>query len=376
MYNSYVNTSPEAIASPMRIVAVSATLPNISEIAEFLTANEAFVFDESFRPVPLTTHVLGLGNPGKNSFQFWNGFDREVPTIVKQFSEGRPTIVFCHSKAETERLADTLAKCPGIGLQGQQDIASRTRVAKLQRVLYCGIGYHHAGLELDDRRHVEQSFALSKLRVLVTTSTLAMGVNLPAHLVVVKGTKAWRGSNGYQDLDQASLLQMIGRAGRPGYDNSGTAVIMTETKSKSIFERMASTGLSPAKSQLLNTFEEILAPELSQRVITDMNSAMNWIKSTLYYVQVKRDPSSYNVPVVSEHSVDTYFHGILREGFRKLQQIGVVALREGSTLKPFDGCYIMSQVRNKQIEQKKTWSSYIGFSPPFFSFSIWSIFLP
>ena len=201
------------------------------------------------------------------------------------------------------------------------------------------------GLELDDRRLVEQSFASSKLRVLVTTSTLAMGVNLPARLVIVKGTKAWRGSNGYQDLDQASLLQMIGRAGRPGYDNSGTAVIMTETKTKSMFERLASTGLLPAKSQLLQTFEEILAPELSQRVITDMKSAMEWIKGTLYYVQVKRNPSSYNIPLVSEHSIDTHFLGLLREGFKKLQQIGIVGLREGSTLKPFDGCYIMSQVR-------------------------------
>ena len=240
----------------MRIVAVSATLPNISEIAEFLTANEAYVFDSSYRPVPLTTEVVGYGNAGGNDFKFWNNLDRQVPPIIKKFSEGRPTIIFCHSKAETERLADSLAQCHGIGRPGQTEIASQTRLGKLQKVLFCGIGYHHAGLEADDRRVVERLFATSKLKVLVTTTTLAMGVNLPARLVIVKGTKAWRGgTNGYQDLDQASLLQMLGRAGRPGYDDKGTAVIMTETKSKSTFQRMATSGLAPARSQLLQTFD-------------------------------------------------------------------------------------------------------------------------
>lgn len=335
----------------MRIVAVSATLPNISEIAEFLTANEAFVFDASFRPVPLTTHVLGMGNAGEqNSFKFWNGLDRQVPQIIQRFSQGRPTIVFCHSKAETERLADTLAKFPGIGQEGQADTASRTKLLKLQRVLFNGIGFHHAGLEVEDRHLVEQAFAARKVRVLCTTTTLAQGVNTPARLVIVKGTKAWRGgSNGYQDLDQASLLQMLGRAGRPGYDDSGTAVILTETRSKQQFEDMAASGLPPAKSQLLQTFEEILAPELSQRVIRDMNSALDWIKGTLYYVQMKRDPSSYSIRVVSEHSIDTHLLALLRESFRKLQQIGTVGLREGSTLKPYDGCHIMSLVRLTKI---------------------------
>ena len=342
--SSFVNTTPEALASPMRIVAVSATLPNISEIAEFLTANEAFVFDESYRPVPLKTHVLGLGNSGTNSFMFWKSLDREVPPIIHRFSEGRPAIVFCHSKADTERLADMLAKCPGIGQEGKNDIASKTRLAKLQRVLYSGIAYHHAGMELDDRRLVEQSFAASKIRVLCTTSTLAMGINLPARLVVIKGTKAYRGhSNGYQDLDHASLLQMIGRAGRPGYDTSGTAVIMTESRSKPMFERMATSGLQPAQSQLMSTFEEILNAEISQKVITDMSSALNWIKGTLFYVQLNRDPVAHSVRVVSEHSIDTHLLGLLREGLRKLQQVGVVGFREGSVLKAFDGCNIMSQ---------------------------------
>ena len=180
----------------MRIVAVSATLPNIAEIAEFLDANEAHTFDESYRPVPLTTHVIGQGYVGDKSnsqFRFWSSLDRNVPEIIHKFSNKRPSIVFCHSKSDTEKVADLLATAHGIGCSGgavYSEIAGQTRLQKLQRVLLHGIAYHHAGLDLEDRRLVEKSFSSGKIRVLCATSTLAMGVNLPAHLVVIKGTKA------------------------------------------------------------------------------------------------------------------------------------------------------------------------------------------
>ena len=59
-----------------------------------------------------------------------------------------------------------------------------------------------------------------------------MGVNLPAHLVVLKGTRRWSSeageAAGYQEYDRSTCLQMIGRAGRPQFDTEGVAVIMTQ----------------------------------------------------------------------------------------------------------------------------------------------------
>ena len=218
--NSYPNTTPEAINGPLRFVAVSATLPNISDIATFLGAGEAYSFDESYRPVPLKTHVISQGrikNDSKSQWHFWRNLDRNVEQIIVRFSEGRPSIVFCHTKAGTENLASLLAAAHTVRRDNKETsvLASQTRIRKLQSVLLYGVAYHHAGLEVDDRRLVEKAFLEGKIRVICATSTLAVGVNLPAHLVVINGTKAWRGGEaGYQDLDQASLLQMIGRAGR------------------------------------------------------------------------------------------------------------------------------------------------------------------
>jgi ATP-dependent DNA helicase HFM1/MER3 len=69
---------------------------------------------------------------------------------------------------------------------------------------------------------------------LVATSTLAMGVNLPAHLVIIKSTMYYN-MGSHQEYPDTQVLQMIGRAGRPQFDTSATAVIMTKNSTKVCF---------------------------------------------------------------------------------------------------------------------------------------------
>jgi ATP-dependent DNA helicase HFM1/MER3 len=61
-----------------------------------------------------------------------------------------------------------------------------------------------------------------------------MGVNLPAHLVVIKSTEQYV-NGGYCEYNESSILQMMGRAGRPQFDTSATAVIMTKNNFKVVF---------------------------------------------------------------------------------------------------------------------------------------------
>jgi len=77
------------------------------------------------------------GNEGKQ-FHFWNNLDKEVANIVHKFSNRRPSIVFCHSKAETERLADSLASQGLAKRKTNHEVAGKTRLQKLQKVLLAG----------------------------------------------------------------------------------------------------------------------------------------------------------------------------------------------------------------------------------------------
>ena len=75
------------------------------------------------------------------------------------------------------------------------------------------------------------------IRVLVATATLAWGVNLPARLVIVKGTEYYDGKRSrYVDYPLTDVLQMIGRAGRPGFDTEGRAVVLVEASNKNFYK--------------------------------------------------------------------------------------------------------------------------------------------
>jgi len=342
---SYSQTSREALSSFLRIVGVSATLPNVSSIAAFLEANEAYSFDASYRPVPLTTHVVGLGFAGKNPFMFGKSLDRHVPELIKRFSRSKPTIVFCHTKKETETLAMELSRTTGIGIPNNgsnMKLASQTKLTSLQGALLRGIAYHHAGLDASDRKLVETAFMNGKVLVLAATSTLAMGVNLPAHLVMIKGTTAWRGSGqGHQEIESGTLLQMVGRAGRPGFDTSGTAVIMTDNSSKSKYEQL-SGGMEVVESHLPARLMDVINTEISQRVITSYQSAQDWIKSTFFFRRATENPSQYGLSS-SEADIEAYVNKYCLESLQRLSSEGIIAFDDSGICSPLPACHVMSQ---------------------------------
>ena len=132
------------------------------------------------------------------------------------------------------------------------------------------------------------------------TTTLAMGVNLPAHLVIVKGTQVWRGggggsSSGYQEMSPTVLQQMVGRAGRPGYDTHGVAVIMTKRQHQATYQNLG-LGLEPAESALPGRLVEILNAEIAQGVVGNVAEAVAWLKSTFFFRRVVRNPAYYQYP--------------------------------------------------------------------------------
>lgn len=87
---------------------------------------------------------------------------------------------------------------------------------------------HHAGMNRTDRTLVEDLFAERHIQVLVSTATLAWGVNLPAHTVIIKGTQVYSPEKGrWTELGALDVMQMLGRAGRPQYDTRGQGILIT-----------------------------------------------------------------------------------------------------------------------------------------------------
>lgn len=242
--NVVVHTSNQPrIPTTMRIIALSATLPNLTDIGEWLLCHPSCIhfFDDSYRPVPLDIHTIGCGF-ATNEFLFGKSLEDKVYDVINQYSDFKQTLVFCGSKNSTESLCQKLANrlyspmSPTSKATIQSQI-SQLHDIRLRNLVYKRVGYHHAGIAPDDRSVVEALFMSGHILVLCSTTTLAHGCNFPAHLVIVKGTSNWRGgSRGYERLHKSDVIQMLGRAGRPGMDTSGVAVIMTSNQDKEYYE--------------------------------------------------------------------------------------------------------------------------------------------
>jgi activating signal cointegrator complex subunit 3 len=90
---------------------------------------------------------------------------------------------------------------------------------------------HHAGMLRPDRKLTEDLFKEGAIKVLVCTATLAWGVNLPAHTVIIKGTEIYDAKAGtFIELSILDVMQIFGRAGRPQFDSSGEGIIITKQK--------------------------------------------------------------------------------------------------------------------------------------------------
>lgn len=141
---------------------------------------------------------------------------------------------------------------------------------------------------------MEQLFRYNKIKVLCSTSTLAIGVNLPSHLVIIKSTLQYTTGSGYTEYSNLDLRQMIGRAGRAGYDSHGVAVILTSTGSEQIY-RSISEGKLEIDSQLLPMFIEFLNVEVSNGNIKTFSQAMEWLSYTYLFVRMQLNPTKYSL---------------------------------------------------------------------------------
>ncbi|KAM9621205.1 putative ATP-dependent DNA helicase HFM1 [Morphnus guianensis] len=286
---------------PLRFVAVSATIPNAEDIAEWLSDSKmpavCLKIDEDQRPVKLRKIVLGFPcSDNQTEFKFDLTLNYKIASIIQTYSEQKPALVFCATRKGVQQAASVLAKDAKFLLsieqkQRLQKSANSLKDSKLRDLLMYGVAYHHAGMEISDRKIVEGAFTVGDLPVLFTTSTLAMGVNLPAHLVVIKSTMHYVGGV-FQEYSETDILQMIGRAGRPQFDATATAVIMTRWSTREKYIQMLN-GADIIESSLHRHLVEHLNAEIVLHTVTDVTVALEWIRSTFLYIRALKNPSHY-----------------------------------------------------------------------------------
>ena len=332
--NAYQQRCPQKAHShhTLRIIALSATLPNINDIGEWLhcSGTGLHTFDDSFRPVPLKQHVIGYSQ-SSNDFFFEKNLDSQVPDVIRKYSKGNQVLIFCPTKKGTEGLCEYLATNLGRPHKHSPKFPAQVHDEKLRSLISKGYAYHHSGVLADDRGSVESMFISGQINILCATSTLAHGVNLPAFLVVVRGTNMWQGKDkGYQRIHRSTLMQMCGRAGRPGFDKSGVAVVMTSVGEKDYYENLINH-CDIVESSLPAILTEVLCAEISEEVVTDLGDAISWLRNTFFYVRVHKNPEHYGFSTeLSEAEMDDQLQDKCVKSIHLLEQAGIIALDPAS----------------------------------------------
>ena len=345
----------------IRIIAVSATIPNISDVAEFLGIDKNSkglkVFGEEYRPVKVERIVIGYKrNKNQNEFVFEKYLDYRISSIIEKYSEGKPTLIFCQTQKGSINSAKQLmtdyqeGKLLSMKLDLNtkkllEQISSSINNKQLSTFVKFGIAFHNAGLSLNDRQIIEDNFKINAIKIICTTSTLSQGVNLPARLVIIKSTNCYKGHNiGYSEYTKMEIDQMCGRAGRPQFDNKGIAVIMTESYKTQKFEEISNEKI---ESHLKQNIVEHINAEIATGIINDVDTGLVWIKNTFMFVRMKKEPTIFNIRPQFDKNInkviEQYLRNLIEKTFKDLSESSLIELKENKRVSPLKLCKKMSK---------------------------------
>ncbi|CAL9705487.1 unnamed protein product [Knipowitschia caucasica] len=322
----------------VRVVGLSTALANARDLADWLGIKQVglFNFRPSVRPVPLEVHIHGF--PGQHYCPRMATMNKPTFQAIRSHSPAKPVLIFVSSRRQTRLTAlDLIAYLatednPKQWLhQDEREIEAiivTVRDSNLKLMLAFGIGIHHAGLHERDRKTVEELFVNCKIQVLIATSTLAWGVNFPAHLVVVKGTEYFDGkSRRYVDYPITDVLQMMGRAGRPQFDDQGKAVILVHDIKKDFYKKFLYEPF-PVESSLLSVLSDHLNAEIAAGTISSKQDAMDYITWTYFFRRLVMNPSYYELEDISHESINKYLSSLVERSLRDLECSYCIEIQE------------------------------------------------
>eukprot|EP00112_Aurelia_sp_Birch-Aquarium-sp1_P005663 Seg1644.12_Seg1644.13 transcript_id=Seg1644.12_Seg1644.13/GoldUCD/mRNA.D3Y31 product="DNA polymerase theta" protein_id=Seg1644.12_Seg1644.13/GoldUCD/D3Y31 len=272
----------------VQIIGMSATLPNLEMLASWLKAD---LYLTDFRPVPLVeTMKVGKTVMDQNLQKISEINNKDIirgdeehiiPLCLETIRDCHSVLIFCPTKQWCEKLAKTIAdnlkqyvvsdsklppdadfdkKFGANSRTGFLDAAAIAEVIEqlrrspvgldkaLAEIVSSGVSFHHAGLTFDERDVIEGAFRRGAIRVLVATSTLSSGVNLPARRVILR-TPIFHGKL----IDPLVYKQMTGRAGRKGVDTKGESILICKTSEKQKGMKLLKSHLEPVYSCLMGS---------------------------------------------------------------------------------------------------------------------------
>lgn len=302
----------EKFKHKIQLITMSATLPNVDLLRKWLKAE---YYHTDFRPVELREMIkinkdifdqqMKLVKVVNQKYQkfFFNDTDEVCELAMETIMENCQLLIFCPSKDWCEKLCTNLARGIHNMMKEMPDkieaIIEKQRLENLleqvkglpagvdqilQRCLGYGCAFHHAGLTTDERDLIEMGFKDGTLKVLVATSTLSSGVNLPARRVIIRTPMF-----GKNMMSNLTYRQMIGRAGRKGKDILGESILVCNDATSKVGKQLVIAPLDPITSCLdvdnHAHLKRALLEIIASGVANTKRDLESFVNSTLFFQQ-------------------------------------------------------------------------------------------
>ncbi|OUM69308.1 hypothetical protein PIROE2DRAFT_22480, partial [Piromyces sp. E2] len=354
----------------LQIIGMSATLPNIDEIARWLNAA---LYITDFRPVPLEEFIVVDNIVYDSKFNVKERFTFKrhpsdpnfiVPLVHGAVSQNNSVLIFCSTKFNCEQCArklshffsnngDAKVKEKREELINQLSRCPAGLDSILEITVICGIAYHHSGLTMEERELLEEAFRNGIINVLIATSTLASGVNLPARRVIFEQPFI-----GIEFINSLSYTQMKGRAGRKGKDTYGESFLICAQKYLNKVKELINKTHDPVNSCLTcdqKGMKRALLEVISSGIVKSMKDVKDYIKCTLlYYQEYERVGSSHSKNTINEEFQKKRIHKSLtnlgEDDTKEFISTSFGRATVGSSLSPEESIIVYKELKKAMLK--------------------------
>lgn len=368
----------------IQIVGMSATLSNPKLLADWLQAK---FYVSKYRPIPIEEHLVydNAVYPTANAKEFFRtatqlsgralatqrpvdpcatidkSSHRELETSVtnavialsaETVVAGFGSLIFCGSRLGVERMAMLVADsmptedAANDKADKRDDVLASLRSLPhgyedtFNKTIPAGVGFHHAGLTVEERDLIAEAYDKGTLKVMVATCSLAAGINLPARRVILHGARMGRDL-----LGPAMLRQMRGRAGRKGKDEVGeTYLCCVKADLEDVAEMLeaeippVTSCLTPEKRGIKRSILEVIATRLAN----SRSSLEDYVGSSLLW---QTHDHNYVLGILDSALKDLARDRLIHKTASSYEPTQVGCAIVASALTPDDGLFVYAEMQ-------------------------------
>lgn len=274
-----------------------------------------------------------------------------VALAVETATKGYGALVFCSSRQGSQKMATLISQA--IVVASPETLGKRMDVLAALEALPGGfestfsktitdsVGFHHAGLTVEEREIVAEAYDQGILQVVVANCGLAAGINLPARRVILNGARMGRDLVG-----PAMLRQMRGRAGRKGKDEIGESYLCCQKKDLQAVAEVLEAEMPPVQSCLTpekRGVKRALLEVLAVRLATTRDSLNDYIYRSLLWQTANHPEALTMVDVALQELLDTELIQQTDYGNPEPTKLGSAIV--AASLTPEDGIFIHNDMR-------------------------------